>query len=318
MEFDVFTVLMITIGVVVIGFIASKLIDLYGETERIEDRIDFVLENEHDHRITSRLDKDDSFINRLLSFDFELMKMIADRTKELTKHNQLQFERAGWSPRNAPIIVLGIRLIFVLSSIIISVILLTFKDTILTKNDFINYALVIILIAYSFKAYDTMIDIIISRRFRRMQKTLPFTVDLMSICARAGYSLDRSFEIIAEEVANYNMDLCVEFMRVSIELSLIPDRKEALRNFAHRIDVPLIKILVTGLIQSEEQGASMGQTLTHLSQDFTKQKIAEIDEQASKIPTKILLPMALFCLPGFLLFLMGPVVANIMRSSFMK
>ena len=169
-----------------------------------------------------------------------------------------------------------------------------------------------------FKSYDIIINFIIKKRYERLQRTLSFSVDLLSICVRAGYSLDRSFEIIAEEVSYYNMEMCIEFMRVSIELSVIPDRKEALRNFARRVDLPLTKILVTGLIQSEEQGASMGQTLSHLSQNFSKQKIAEIDEKASKIPTKILLPMTVFCLPGFLIFLMGPIIANISRSSFMN
>jgi tight adherence protein C len=304
-------------------YVIARLINAFQQSNRIEERLDAVIEHAaivdgQPSVLLGTSHREKSGIDKIFQIESELIQSLVGRMKNLSKVYQTQFEQAGWSNSNAPVIVLSIRIGALIVGLLICIGLYVLKDEIMPKNKFFGFLIYVAIMYISFKSYDFGIKHIINKRYERIQNTLSFSVDLLSICVRAGYSLDRAFEIIAEEISYYNIDLCIEFMKVSIELTVIPDRKEALRNFSRRVDLPLTKILVTGLIQSEEQGASMGQTLTHLSQDFSKQKIAEIDERASKIPTKILLPMAVFCLPGFLLFLMGPVIANIARSSFMN
>lgn len=323
MGFDFYTIALIVGGFLILGIVIARFTKSFQESTHVEDRLDSLVghqaiaEGAQSAGLRgSHANK--SGIEKVFQIESELIQSFSGISKEWSTACQLQFEKAGWSGANAPTTVLLVRTCIQLSGVLICALLYLFKDEVMPKNIIFSLLIYISIIYFSFKLYDFGINYIIAKRYERLQRTLSFSVDLLSICVRAGYSLDRSFEIIAEEVSYYNMDLCIEFMKVSIELSVIPDRGEALRNFSRRVDLPLTKILVTGLIQSEEQGASMGQTLTHLSQDFSKQKIAEIDEMASKIPTKILLPMAVFCLPGFLIFLMGPVVANIARSSFMN
>ena len=323
MEYNYFNIIIMTIFLIIISIIIAKLFKSNLESSRIEERLDSVLNNQKLlNNKTSREPKNspgEQFSLRNFSkIESEFVQSLIGMTKELSQTYQLQFEQAGWSGVNAASKVVLIRILLQFVGLLVCTMMYLFKDDIMPKDNWIALLIYLFVFYIFFKLYDFSINHIIKKRYQRLQRTLSFSVDLLSICVRAGYSLDRAFEIIAEEVSYYNMEMCVEFMKVSIELSVIPDRKEALRNFYRRVDLPLTKVLVTGLIQSEEQGASMGQTLTHLSQDFSKQKIAEIDEMASKIPTKILLPMAVFCMPGFLLFLMGPIIANISRSSFMN
>ena len=75
--------------------------------------------------------------------------------------------------------------------------------------------------------------------------------------------LKKSFEKIAEEMGKYNKDLCKEFAKTAIELAILPERNIALRNLAQRVDMPIIQILVSGLIQAEEQGGAPWQHASH-------------------------------------------------------
>jgi tight adherence protein C len=292
-------------------------------SNRLEQRLDSVVERRN-HDDPSALatgvssEKEETLMDQFFQLEAKLVKSIAGATREASRKYQAQFDQAGWPSNNAPVIVLTIRILSFLVGIILSAGLYQLKDQLGLKNPLMTMTVILLVFLVTLRAYDFLIDIFIKQRYKRIEKSLSSSVDLLSICIRAGYSLDKAFEIIAEEVSYYNMDLCVELMKVSIELSVIPNRQEALRNFTKRVDLPLTKILVTGLIQSEEQGASLGQTLTYLSQEFSKQKIAAIDERATRIPTMILLPMAFFCLPGFLVFLMGPIAANIARSGFLN
>lgn len=290
-------------------------------SNRLEERLNAIIEtktviSKNQHSALGSTNQSKIGMEGFLHLNSMLSQYVLGMTKNASLQYQLQFEQAGLSSAKAPMIAMMIKAGSFLLGIFLCTILYVFKDTIAPKNLLLQICSYLIILFLAVKGYDLVIKFMIKKRFERIQRSLAFSVDLLSICVRGGYSLDKSFEIIAEEVSYYNIDMCVEFMKVSIELSIIPDRKVALRNLARRLDLPLTKILVTGLIQSEEQGSSMGQTLSHLSQDFSKQKLAEIDEIANKIPVKILLPMGLFCLPGFLLFVMGPLVASVTRSSF--
>ena len=161
-----------------------------------------------------------------------------------------------------------------------------------------------------------MLDYTIAKRYARIKRHLTFVVDLLGICVRSGLTIDSAVEKIAEEIATINPDLCKEMTQLSVELDLIPDRHIAFRNLVKRIDIPLIHILISSIIHAEEQGASIGNTLNVLSQEFTKHKILEIEAKAARLPVLLALPLALFSFPCILIILLAPAIANIMRSSF--
>ncbi len=318
--FNIFFTIILCLSIFIVSFIFYRY--LQG-SNRLEERLDAVIQTKtatigNQQSALGGVNQNNGGVEGFFNLNSAIAQFVLGMTKNVSRQYQLQFEQAGFPNKKASTIVLLIKTGSFILSLLLCIILYVFQDIIAPQNLILRLFTYVGIIILGLKGYDIVINFMIKKRYERIQRTLSFSVDLLSICVRGGYSLDRSFEIIAEEVSYYNIDLCVEFMKVSIELSVIPDRKEALRNLARRLDLPLTKILVSGLIQSEEQGASMAQTLTHLSQDFNKQKLSEIDEIATKIPVKILIPMGLFCLPGFLLFVMGPLVAGVTRSSIMN
>lgn len=322
MDIDIPNLIFITFSSISFFIIVAIVYRYLQGSNRLEQRLDGIIGTKgvpiNQQSALGGTNQSKDGIDRFLHLHSTLTQILLGMTKNASRQYQLQFDQAGFSSTRAPIIVLLIRIGLFLLGTLLCTILYVFQDIIAPKNLILHMFSYLIIIFLAVRGYDMAIKFMIKRRYERILRTLAFSVDLLSICVRGGYSLDKSFEIIAEEVSYYNVDMSIEFMKVSIELSVIPDRREALRNLARRLDLPLTKILVSGLIQSEEQGASMGQTLTHLSQEFSKQKLAEIDEIATKIPVKILLPMGLFCLPGFLLFVMGPLAAGVARSSIMN
>ena len=92
-------------------------------------------------------------------------------------------------------------------------------------------------------------------------------------------------------MSQYNKDLCKEFTKTSLELSIIPERTIALRNLAQRVNIPVMQILASGLIQAEEQGAPLSNTLRMMSVEFSKQKMLEIEAKSTKLPALLTLPL---------------------------
>lgn len=252
---------------------------------------------------------------KLKTLEKQLADTIFGYTRETAAHFRLRFEKAGLSAKNAPSVTLMVNCGMVFLGFLLYLFALIHFKNIAEQPFFLQILLLLVIFFVSFRLFEYSLDYLINRRYKRIQHTLSFCVDLLIICTRAGFTLDRSFEKIAEEIAPFSPDVCKEFAKISVELSVIPDRTEALRNFAVRVDTPTVNLLVSGLVHAEEQGISLGQTLSTLSQEISKQKLLEIEAKAARLPVLLTIPLALFCLPAMLMILMGPVAGSIINSS---
>lgn len=111
------------------------------------------------------------------------------------------------------------------------------------------------------------------------------------------FTLERSFERIAEEIAPFNPELCKEFATISTELGIIPERTEALRNLGRRINTPTVQLVVTSLVHAEEQGVSLTETLSLLSQELSKHRMFELEAKAARLPVLLTIPLAFAVYP---------------------
>lgn len=252
---------------------------------------------------------------KLKAIESKLADTIFGYTRETTAHFRLRFEKAGLPVKNATTITLLVNSGMVLLGFILYLFAMIHFKKVAEQPFFVQIILLFTIFFISFRLFEYSLDYLIARRYKRIQKTLSFCVDLLIICTRAGFTLDRSFEKIAEEVAPFSPDVCKEFAKISVELGVIPNRTEALRNFATRVDTSTVNLLVSGLVHAEEQGISLGQTLSTLSQEMSKQKLLEIEAKAARLPVLLTIPLALCCLPAMLMILMGPVIGNVMNSS---
>lgn len=252
---------------------------------------------------------------KLKVLESKLADTLFGYTRETTAHFRLRFEKAGLPAKNATTVTLLVNSGMVLLGFILYLFAMVHFKKVAEQPFFLQIMLLLLIFFISFRLFEYSLDYLIARRYKRIQSTLSFCIDLLIICTRAGFTLDRSLEKIAEEIAPFSPDVCKEFAKIAVELGVIPNRTEALRNFAIRVDTPTVNLLVSGLVHAEEQGISLGQTLSTLSQEISKQKLLEIEAKAARLPVLLTIPLALCCLPAMLMILMGPVIGSVLNSS---
>jgi len=155
------------------------------------------------------------------------------------------------------------------------------------------------------------LDRMVKARKKSMQLALPDTLDLMVICAEAGLSLDAALTRVAGEIHTNSRAMAEELQITCAELGFLPDRKQALLNFAERVAVPSIRGVVNTLIQSEKYGTPISQSLRVLSAEFRDTRMLAAEEKAARLPAILTVPMILFILPTLFVVLAGPAVIEV-------
>jgi tight adherence protein C len=154
----------------------------------------------------------------------------------------------------------------------------------------------------------------ITKRQLGLQRALPDGLDLLVICAESGLSLDAALERVANELGSACPELAEELTLTSIELSFLPDRRQALHNLNRRTNLPSIRGVVNTLVQTEKYGTPLSQSLRVLANEFRDQRMLKAEEKAARLPATLTVPMILFILPTLFIVLAGPAVISVMDT----
>jgi len=145
-------------------------------------------------------------------------------------------------------------------------------------------------------------------RQKKIRKGLPDALDMLSICATAGLGFDQAMQRIAEY---WNTPIGLEFGRLITEMEMGLSRRDALRNMSDRIQVNEVSSFVAFVLQSEQIGMSISDTLrTHAAQMRVERRF-KAQEQAQKIPTKMLIPLVFLIFPALLAVILGPALPDL-------
>ncbi len=142
----------------------------------------------------------------------------------------------------------------------------------------------------------------------KIRKGLPDALDMLSVCASAGLGFDQAMQRVSE---HWNTPVGVELGRVITEMEMGVSRKDALRNLAERLDVSELTSFVSFIIQSDQLGMSVVDTLHAQADQLRIERRHRAQEQAQKIPTKMLIPMAFLIFPALLAIILGPIVPSL-------
>ena len=154
----------------------------------------------------------------------------------------------------------------------------------------------------------------IAQRKDQIFKGFPDALDLMVVCVEAGTSLDAAITKVGDEMALGNKTLSSEFKLLSLELRAGKSRKEALQNLAHRCDLDDINSLVTLLIQTDKFGTSVAQALRVYSDSMRTTRQQRAEEQAAKLPVKMIFPMIFFLFPALAVVVLGPGMIRMVKA----
>lgn len=192
-----------------------------------------------------------------------------------------------------------------------SAIIVLFWAQLLVLSDAQRMLVSVTAILVAFFAPDLLIANAATRRRTAIQKGLPDALDLLVICAEAGLSLDAALERVARELAPSNEVLSEEIGITAVELTFLPERRQALQNLAKRTDLPAVRAVVSTLAQTEKYGTPLAQSLRVLSAEFREHRMLRAEEKAARLPAILTVPLIVFILPTLFVVLIGPAMLDV-------
>jgi tight adherence protein C len=142
-------------------------------------------------------------------------------------------------------------------------------------------------------------------RQENIRTGLPDALDMLSVCASAGLGFDQALQRVSEY---WRTDVGVEFARVISEMEVGVSRRDSLRSLSERLDVSEMTSFVSLLLQSEQIGMSIADTLHSQAEQMRTERRFRALEQIRKVPIKMLVPMTFLILPAMFAIILGPAV----------
>lgn len=151
-------------------------------------------------------------------------------------------------------------------------------------------------------------------RRRQALKSLPFMLDLITLCVESGLNLTGAIgQAVDKGPAGALKD---EFARLLRDVRAGKPRADALRELAARMDMPAVSSFVATLIQAEATGMSLGPILRAQADQRRTERFARAEKLAMEAPVKLLFPLIFFIFPCVFAILMFPIVMKFMASGF--
>ncbi len=158
----------------------------------------------------------------------------------------------------------------------------------------------------------SQLKIAVKDRKVKIQKALPDLLDMLSSTVQAGLAFNAALAT-AQEIAVG--PLGEELKAVLSEVRLGRSRSDALKSMAMRVRQEQLATTVTAIVQAERLGSNLAQVLEELAEEVRNRRMIRAEELANLMPTKMVIPMALFMLPALFVMIFGGVVAQYLTNS---
>jgi len=145
-----------------------------------------------------------------------------------------------------------------------------------------------------------------------IERVLPETVDLLSLCVGAGLDFMSAVKWIVNKV-KVN-PLIEELVIVLKEINVGKPRLEALRDMSKRLSIPDVTSFVRTLIQADRMGTPVEETFKILSEDSRMRRFHRGERTAMKAPIKMLVPLIFCILPVIMIIVAGPILVDFMTK----
>jgi tight adherence protein C len=145
-------------------------------------------------------------------------------------------------------------------------------------------------------------------RFEAMDRQMPDLIDLLVVTVEAGLGILASMRVASESLPDplgQELRLTLQEQRMGLSVN------EAIESLGRRADCSNVRIFVRSLTQGERLGVSIGTTMRNLALEMRKRRKAMVEEQAQKIPIKMLFPLAFLIFPAMFIVLLVPAFIKI-------
>lgn len=149
-------------------------------------------------------------------------------------------------------------------------------------------------------------------RKRELLKTLPFYLDIITLCIEAGLNMSGA---INQAVAKGPKGvLREEFQRVLRDIRAGKARATSLRDMAARLNETSVTNFTIAVIQAESMGMSLGPILRAQADQRRTERFLRAEKLAMEAPVKMLFPLIAFIFPCTFIVLFFPIAMKFMNS----
>ena len=147
-----------------------------------------------------------------------------------------------------------------------------------------------------------------SHRSDSIRKALPDSIDLLTVSVESGLAFDAAVDQVAR---NTDGALAEEFARVLKEIQIGSSRSEAMRSLAERTDVEDLRVFLNSMIQADKLGIPIADVLRVQASEIRLKRTQRIEEQAMKLPVKLIFPVMFCIMPALFIVILGPAALSI-------
>jgi len=149
------------------------------------------------------------------------------------------------------------------------------------------------------------------RRARRIERQLPYTLDLISLAMGAGATFVEAVDTITRDAPDEPFNEELREMMAQIELG--KTRREALLDLGRRVPVETLRSIVTAVTQAEELGTPLTDVLRVHANLLRLQRWNRAEKLAGEAAVKLLIPSMLILI-AVILTIFLPFVVRYLRG----
>ena len=123
--------------------------------------------------------------------------------------------------------------------------------------------------------------------------------------------LESALEHVSREMRHSNVPMALALGRLLDDMRVLPDRREAFRNFAEGTGVQGARRVATMLSQSMKYGTPLSQALRSVATDLRRERMISLEAKAAKLPAMLTLPLIVFIMPTLFIVLIGPAILHL-------
>ena len=149
-------------------------------------------------------------------------------------------------------------------------------------------------------------------RVRAVEQDLPLVLELFATMGEAGLGFDAALTKVIRSQGTQR-PLIAEFVNFQFDMLAGIPRAQALRQLARRVDVASLTSFTSALVQAEEVGASLSDTLRHQANDLRLRRREDALLKAQALPVQLVFPLVICFLPGIFLSTLAPVLYQMIQ-----
>ncbi|MBY0551645.1 MAG: type II secretion system F family protein [Candidatus Obscuribacterales bacterium] len=144
---------------------------------------------------------------------------------------------------------------------------------------------------------------------------LPTTIDLMIVCAQAGLGLLMCIDKVQKETRDTCPNLSAELEQLIQDVKVFAKSvPNALKDMGERCGVEDIGAMASALISAESKGSDISYPLRQQAIALRDKLKRRKEEEASKVPVKMVPVIMMFIMPLILCPMLGPAIITIMSA----